>query len=348
MTLQPVLPWWLLIPVIVAMLVLPGWRALERRRGTRAGIRRAVLVLLLFAAALRPGVPGGSGEAAAADLNVFFVVDTTSSMVAEDYGHAAPRLDGVRQDITAIAGELPGARFSLITFDTAAHVRMPLTTDTSALHTITAILEPQVTFYAKGSSITAAREVLAERLAAARESHPQRPRLVFYLGDGEQTSGKEPEPLKLEDGLAAGGAVLGYGTAVGGRMKENTGQESDGDASYIQDSSGSATREAVSIIDEGRLRDIAAQLDVPYVHRAAGDPVSAMMQKADPGALERAGGDGSLGGRTELYWLFAAGAFVLGLAEAVVIIRQFRELRPASRRHPARRSFEAQAEEAAR
>ncbi|WP_461186909.1 vWA domain-containing protein [Arthrobacter sp. Z4-13] len=347
MTLQPILPWWLMVPVIAAMLVLLGWKVfLEPQRGTRVEVRRAVLVLLLFAAALRPGLPGGSGAAATADLNVFFVVDATSSMVAEDYGNGAPRLDGVRQDILAIAGELPGARFSLITFDTKAHVRMPLTTDTSALQTITSILEPQVTFYAKGSSITAARDVLAERLAAARESHPGRPRFVFYLGDGEQTSGKEPEPLKLEGGLVAGGAVLGYGTAGGGRMKENTGQESDGDAPYIQDSSGSATRDAVSVIDEGRLREIAAQLDVPYVHRAAGDPVSAMMQEAGPGELERPAGESSLGGRTELYWLFAAAAFVLGLAEAVGIIRQFRELRPASRQHPAPRS--SAAKEAAR
>lgn len=342
MTLQPILPWWLLVPVIAATLVLLGWRVfLERRRGTRIEVRRAVLVLLLFAAALRAGVPGGSATAATADLNVFFVVDTTSSMVAEDYGNAGPRLDGIRRDMMGIAQELPGARFSLITFDDTAHVRMPLTTDTSALETITSILEPQVTAYAKGSIITAAREVLAERLAAARESHPERPRLVFYLGDGEQTSGKEPEPLKPGDGLVAGGAVLGYGTPGGGRMKENTGQESDVDAPYIQDSSGSATRDAVSVIDEGRLREIAAQLGVPYVHRAAGDPVSAMMLKAGPGAPERTAGDGSLDGRTELYWLFAAGAFGLALAEAVGIIRQFRELRPASQRQPAARPAEA-------
>ncbi|WP_104045178.1 vWA domain-containing protein [Arthrobacter sp. ZGTC412] len=347
MTLQPILPWWLLVPAITATLVLLGWRVfLERRRGTRVEVRRAVLVLLLFAAALRPGVPGGSATAATADLNVFFVVDTTSSMVAEDYGNAGPRLDGIRRDMMGIAQELPGARFSLITFDDTAHVRMPLTTDTSALETITSILEPQVTAYAKGSSITAAREVLAERLAAARESHPERPRLVFYLGDGEQTSGKEPEPLKLGDGLVAGGAVLGYGTPGGGRMKENTGQESDGDAPYIQDSSGSATRDAVSVIDEGRLREIAAQLEVPYVHRAAGDPVSAMMLEANPGALERTTGDGRHSGRTELYWLFAAGAFGLGLAEAVGIVRQFRELQPASQRHAAPRS--ADVKEAAR
>jgi Ca-activated chloride channel family protein len=294
----------------------------------RAWLRRGLLVALLFVALLRPGLPGGSAEAAASDLNVFFVVDTTTSMVAEDYGQGKPRLDGVRQDVMAIAEQLPGARYSVITFDTDGHVRMPLTTDTLALDTITSVLEPQVTSYAKGSSITAAREVLAERLVAARDTHPDRPRLVFYFGDGEQTSSQEPGPLQLDVGLVGGGAVLGYGTPAGGRMKENTGRASDGgaeDAPYVQD--GGA--DAVSRIDEGRLRTIASQLGVPYVYRSAGDPAEPMMQQARPGVLEHTQDAASLPGRTELYWVFAGGAFALALLEASNLIRRFRELRPA-------------------
>ncbi|MBX7444492.1 VWA domain-containing protein [Arthrobacter sp. MAHUQ-56] len=291
--------------------------------------RRAAIVLLVLAAALRPGLPGGTAEAASRDLNVFFVVDTTTSMVAEDYGAGAPRLDGVRKDIMDIAKELPGARFSVITFDTSAHVRMPLSTDTLALQTITDVLEPQVTAYAKGSSITAARQVLAERLTAARDSHPGRPRLVYYLGDGEQTSGREPEALNPGGGLVDGGAVLGYGTAAGGRMKVNTGMEDDagaadgGDGQYVQDTGGGA---AVSVIDEGRLRTIAGQLNVPYVHRAAGDAVSPMMQQAHPAAAVHTQEDGSLATNAELYWILAAGAFLLALPEGVVIVRQLRRL----------------------
>ncbi|GGI80384.1 vWA domain-containing protein [Pseudarthrobacter scleromae] len=360
MTLQPVLPWWLLLPLIAAAVAVLVWqlrrpgnsRHQRGRAGRRAGVRHTMLVLLLVGASLRPGLPGGTAQAATADLNVFFVVDTTTSMVAEDYGNAEPRMAGVRKDIAAIAEELPGARFSVITFDTAAHVRMPLTTDTLALDTITSVLEPQVTAYAKGSSITAAREVLSERLSLARQSHPGRLRLVFYLGDGEQTSAKAPAPMDLEDGLVAGGAVLGYGTAGGGRMRENTGEEYDdgstpgGDASYLRDSSGDGAGYALSRIDEGRLQQIAGQLGVPYVHRSAGNSAAPMLQDARPaaldaGALTNAGQDGSLAARTELYWIPAAGAFVLGLWELVLLLRQSRELRsipagPPSRTAPSR------------
>ncbi len=296
---------------------------------TRAWLRRGLLVALLLLAMVRPGLPGGTAQAATSDLNVFFVVDTTTSMVAEDHGNGTPRMVGVRQDIMAIAAELPGARFSVLTFDTKGHIRMPLTTDTLALETITSVLEPQVTAYAKGSSISAARQVLAERLAAARDSHPERPRLVFYLGDGEQTSSTAPEPLGMGNGLVSGGAVLGYGTPAGGRMKENTGAESDGGAResrYVQDAEG---RDAVSVIDEGRLREIASQLQVPYVHRAAGDPAAPMLQQARPGTAESAANDASLPGKSELYWVFAAGAFALALVELGVVIRRVRALQPA-------------------
>ncbi|NUT71013.1 VWA domain-containing protein [Pseudarthrobacter sp. C4D7] len=305
------------------------WRMRQAPLRSRAWLRRCALVLLLLAAALRLNLPGGSVPAAATDLNVFFVVDTSTSMVAEDYGNAAPRLEGVRKDIKAIAGQLPGARFSVITFDTTAHVRMPLSTDTLALETIADVLEPQVTAYARGSSITAAGKVLSERLDAARGSRPGRPRLVFYLGDGEQTSGTEPAALKVDGGMVSGGAVLGYGTPGGGRMKENTGMEDDAGTAgtrrgYVQDNRPGSTGDALSMIDEGRLRSIAGQLGVPYVHRAAGDPVADMMRQARPGSAERADEDGVVAAGTELYWIFAAGAFLLALPEGTAILRQLR------------------------
>lgn len=332
---------------VVAALVLCSvlWQLERVRLRRRAWLRRCAVVLLLLAALLRPALPGGTVQAATADLNVFFVVDTTTSMVAEDYANGMPRMEGVRKDIMAVAEELPGARFSLITFDTTAHVRMPLSTDTLALETITDVLEPPDTSYAKGSSITAARQLLFEQLAAARDSHPGRPQLVYYLGDGEQTSGQEPESMSPGSGPVAGGAVLGYGTAGGGRMKENTGDYNGGGTrgadttppagNYVQDTRPGSSGDALSVIDEGHLRTIAAQLGVPYVHRDAGAPVADMMRQAHPGTTER-GDDGQVAAGTEAYWIFAAGAFLLALPEAVGLLRQLRGL-PGTGRKEARR-----------
>ncbi|WP_066291896.1 vWA domain-containing protein [Arthrobacter sp. B6] len=336
MTLHPVLPGWIMLPLIAAVVLFLGGQITRARRrdaardpgAVRDWLFRGILVLLVLGAALRPGIPGGSTDAATADVNVFFVVDTTSSIAAEDYGDSLPRLQGVRQDVRAIAAELAGARFSLITFDTNAAVRMPLTTDTSALDTLVTVLEPQVAAYSKGSSVTVAAKLLGERLRAARENNPERPRVVFYFGDGEQTSGKAPAPMRVDTGLVSGGAVLGYGTAGGGRMKENTGPGPDHGAGYIPDRRGGTGQDALSVMDEGQLRQIAGDLGVPYVHRSAGDATAPMLQEANPGTLRRGEGDGNFEGRMELYWILAAGAFVLALRETVLVLRQLRELRP--------------------
>jgi Ca-activated chloride channel family protein len=335
MTFQPVGPWWIMSLLALAALGFLGWTVVTKRssRGdVRGWLFRGGLIVLLILAALRPGFPGGSVRSAATDLNVYFVVDTTSSIAAEDYGNAMPRLDGVRRDIGVIAQELAGARFSLITFDTQAVVRMPLTTDTSALDTLAAVLSPQVTAYSKGSSVTVAQTVLNERLRAARDSHPERPRIVFYLGDGEQTSSKPPGPMRVDSSLVSGGAVLGYGTEQGGKMKENTGLSPSQGEGYVRDRSGGTSTDAVSRIDEAKLADVAAQLGVPYVHRADGDAVAPMMQAAKPGALKETAE--SLEGRVELYWVPAFAVFLLALWETMLVLRQLRDLKPARRVRP--------------
>ncbi|WP_426297938.1 vWA domain-containing protein [Arthrobacter sp. R-11] len=312
LTFAPVLPWWLIAAAALAVVV-PAAMALHRKRGgrpVRFAVLRSTALLLLLAAALRPGWPGGDARAATAELDVFFVVDSSTSMAAEDYGNAAPRLEGVRNDITAIARELAGAKFALITFDGAAGVRMPLTQDADALAAAVEVLQPQAALYAQGSSVTIAGPLLEERLTAAKVRHPGRPTVVFYLGDGENTSPKQgAAELGIEPGLVAGGAVLGYGSREGGRMRDVA-----GDGAYLEENTDGGRRDALSRIDEGQLRRIADGLGVPYVHRDAGDAIGAALGKARPGTLNTTTDeDGE--GRTELYWIFALLAFAAALPE---------------------------------
>ncbi|MDZ4092682.1 MAG: hypothetical protein U1D68_15900 [Arthrobacter sp.] len=96
MTLNPILSWWVMGPLAAAIVLGLGWVLFHSRQqpapsgdaGIRGWLVRGGLVLLLLLAACRPGIPGGTVQAAATDLNVFFVVDTSSSIAAED--HAQP------------------------------------------------------------------------------------------------------------------------------------------------------------------------------------------------------------------------------------------------------------------
>ena len=270
MIFEPLLP-----PVVVALLAAmrlfvtvraslrapgPGARALW------AG--RILLVLMCLVMLLRPGVPGVPARIASSGLDVLLVVDTTASIVAEDWDGDRPRLDGVRDDVETIIRAYPGARFGLITFDAEASMRMPFSHDTTALGSAMDVIAPEVTESSRGSSIGAAHALVAQTLRSAAETGQGQARMVFYFGDGEQTADSGAESFAEAAAFTDGGLVLGYGTAEGGPMRQNSGGLGDDeDAEYIQ-YRGEA---ALSVIDEEALRTIAAELGVEYRLRDAAE-----------------------------------------------------------------------------
>ena len=336
MSVLPVVPWPVLLVLVVAGLAAVWWNPTSR---TTPGESRAThwrltaAVALLGLAALRPGVPGDQAETTAANLNVYFVVDTTSSIIAEDYGEDRPRLEGVASDIAAIATALPGARYSVVTFDQDARVRLPLTTDTNALDAALQTLLPEAAEYSRGTSVTEANDRLRTLLEQARTRSPERGRVVYYLGDGEQTALGAPAPFDIDTRLINGGAVLGYGTTEGGRMKA-TRSRFDGAGEYLKDPT--TGEDARSVISEQTLRQIADQLGLPYVHREAGDSIAPALAGVD---LERFGTSEQIEKqkvmtRRELYWLpllgvAAIAAWEVGAgATALAQTRRRKEARP--------------------
>lgn len=260
---------------------------------------RFVLLLACIGLVLRPGIPGGNAQTLATDTDIVLAVDTTASIVAEDWNGDEPRLTGVREDIAAIVAAYPGARFSLITFDRDAQVRLPLTTDTTALTSALEVLQPEVTAYSAGSSIGVAADVLRSSLQQAADSAPDRSRMVFYFGDGEQTVSGAPESFSSSSQYVDGGAVFGYGTAEGGPMRITTGTLGDSTVEYIEYQG----EQALSVIDEANLETIADELGVGYEHREAGTTPS--LPEA-PTTTVNYSDSGETGSLIELYWIFAA------------------------------------------
>jgi Ca-activated chloride channel family protein len=303
MTLLPVMSVGALVLAAVVALGLVWWPQPGAQPGLATRARRTVLVAAILVASVRPGLPGAEVRASATDLNVFFVIDTTTSSMAEDFG-SDPRMAGMRADITALSGRMAGARFALITFDHTAVLRMPLTSDGAAVASAAETLLPETSAWSRGSSVTVAGPLLGKTLARVAQTHPERARLVFYLGDGEQTSGKAPDALGVDPALVNGGAVLGYGTSTGGQMHETGVPGSRADAGWLLDPN--TGKPALSVIDETQLGSIAAQLGVPYLHRSPGDSIDAVLDQVDLSGLDRVsvGEDGPLSGsREEFYWI---------------------------------------------
>jgi Ca-activated chloride channel family protein len=324
---QPVLNVFLLALLcapVAALAVIALTKAKGRDRALWA--MRLVMLLACFVMFLRPGIPGGATETLATDTDIVLVVDTTASIVAEDWNGDEPRLDGVRADVQAIVDEYPGARFALITFDASADLRMPLTTDTTALVSSLEVLRPEVTSQSRGSSIGIANQLLTDTLSNAAEASPDRSRMVFYFGDGEQTVTSPPEPFDGSEKLTDAGAVLGYGTAEGGPMRLTTGGVDGSSSEYIEYQGANA----LSVIDEANLEAIAADLGVEYQHRTAD---AELTLPGAPSTTTSYAESGSVGTVTELYWIAALVVVALlgvELARASMLVARLRLLRAPS------------------
>ncbi|WP_052460961.1 VWA domain-containing protein [Microbacterium gorillae] len=324
MIFTPVLHPLLLVPLAVLVIGAAVW-ALVRARGTDRALwaGRVALVVLCVLALLRPGLPGGTTQTLATDTDIVLMVDTTASSVAEDWDGEHPRLDGIRADVQKIIDHYPGARFALITFDASPQLRLPLTTDTNAVISSMDVLRPEVTDSSRGSSIGIAANLLTETLKNAASSSHDRSRMVFYLGDGEQTVSSSPESFASSKTFVDGGAVLGYGTAAGGRMRMTTSwAQSDPNPGYITYEG----KDARSVIDEKNLGTIAEQLGVEYEHRTADAALSLPRPPTTTVSYSAAGETGSV---IELYWIPVLAIILLlafEVARATMLVTRMRGL----------------------
>ena len=327
-TVDPTMPIALIAVSGALMFVFAIYRMAAARgfRGRISGFLRVLMVLLAVIVVLRPIIPADNvSPVVSSDVEVYFVVDTTTSMAAEDVGgevdgRPGTRLDGVKNDIEQLCAALTGAQFSLTTFDSVASQRVPLTRDQSALVSASRAITPEISGYSRGSSIDEALPLMTEILRRAQSERPDSRRVLFYFGDGEQTrTSQEPADFSVVAPLLDGGAALGYGTLSGGAMRIFDGFADDdpsNDVAYLADPA--TGEQALSTIDETNLRTIASQLGVGYLYRAAGEPIAQAVAGIEVEAPTATPGSPSIAG--ELYWVAAIGLALLLLGELVRIV----------------------------
>ena len=281
--------WPLVVAVAVLLAAALAWSARWRLRGDAdpgsrwTWGRRVVLAVVTVLIMAGPSV-SVTQTRPMSNLEVYLVVDRTGSMAAEDWAGGpdnggGTRLDGVRQDLGAIRDAFPAARFSIIALDSAAARELPLTTDIDAVTSWIASLQQEPTTRSNGSSLERALPQLSQDLRSSSENSPEAARLVYVLSDGEATDNGSGASDAAAAGLSwselgsmvDGGAVLGYGTPEGGRMREfEVGRTPDPDAEpkYIADPG--TGQPAISVPDASELQTVASGLGVPYFQRTGG------------------------------------------------------------------------------
>lgn len=273
MIVKPIIPIWIMAIICVGLI------ALKRKR-LAAFIRQIIMVVLLFMINLNICFTDGKTNITTkkTDAHVLFVIDTTLSMKAEDYDGNKERMEGVKAECEHIIDELPGAKFSVITFNNTAQIESPFSSNSIHTKNIIKSLAFPSEDCAAGTDLRDCVKIVENRLDSCLKSDNKKNIYLFYISDGELTAenAKLPSFEKISDYIK-GGAVLGYGTEKGGKMyieSEENGREV---LTYYDDEF--EKHEAVSKIDETNLQKIASDMNVSYFHMEKGNEADTVISK---------------------------------------------------------------------
>lgn len=295
MIINPIIPIWFMAIICIALVIC-------KRKGKFAYIRQIIMIILLFMINLRMMIPTDvEVSTKRIDANVFFVIDNTISMAANDCADGTTRMDALKADCNNITGSLSGARFSLITFANISKLVFPLTESTSFVNSCIKGIGVTNELYAKGSSMNICKDMLVELVKAAHEKNTGKV-IVFFISDGEITNGDTLDSFKKAAKYIDGGAVLGYGTSKGGNMYIKD-YFSD-DLVAIEDKSEYPYEKAVSKIDEENLKAIAKDMDIEYINMTTENKLDMVIDNIKKDTALLGDEDSRLDGYKDIYFIF--------------------------------------------
>ena len=329
MIFRPIVSLWVLAIFFIACVALCVWGARRRAMSSRVNLVRRLLIVSLMTFMLAGPSIKQESHSTTSDVELWFVIDRTGSMAAEDYGpDRLPRLDGVKADVATIVDHMPAARFSIFTWDRDIERVLPVTSDIGAIDSYMQIMGQELSSSSQGSSLARPVSDLRSYLTKAQESRGGNSRYVVVMGDGENTEDASQGVWDWRSVAEAcdGALVIGYGTAEGGRMKARSLDQSQ--SGYIPDPQ-DPSRDGISSADEGALREVASQLGADYVHSPDnGSIIDHAAQFNSEGKLISESRD-----TVEVYryyvWPFALVFAVLLAWEASAIVARMRKMRRA-------------------
>ncbi len=320
MTFRPIFPTEILLVVFGLFFAMTAFLVIRNRSNTPDKIftlmRLTIIYVLTLVIGLRPVLVETKYEFATKNLDVLFVVDNTISMWAQDYNGKKERMKGVTSDAGIIIDELAGSNFGLVTFDDTSHVLSPFTQDMQYIKDLFDTFKSPDSYYARGSDLSKPyQDVEALLLSSSRKEN--RKTIVFYMSDGEITNGKELRDYSELAQYIDAGAVLGYGSETGGKMKDTYGYD------YVYDYG--EHKDAISRIDETNLQKVAEDLGLTYMNMNSGNVALRgaveVIKESSKTVIET--GEGAEI-QTDIYYWFAIPLALMLLVELWYIVRRGR------------------------
>lgn len=318
MSIRPIFPVFIMIVILAALVGATAYILFRNKNNLLdkifSMVRLGIIYVLIFIIGLRPVTVKTDYEFAMKNLDVMIVVDTTISMWARDYDGSKERMKGVVADIQGITKTLAGSNFALVTFDDRAKVLSPFTQDFGYINDLTDNLKSPDRSIASGSDMSIPYHDI-EALLVSSSKKEGRKTIVFFMSDGEITNNKELISYADLAQYVDGGAVLGYGSDQGGKMKDDSG--------FIYDYK--SKQDALSKIDEDNLKKIAEDLGVDYLNLNSGaNSLNGLVQMIKDGSaivIEKSDGAEVY---EDTYFYFAIALAVMLLVELFYVIRRER------------------------
>ena len=287
-------------------------------------INRILILILLLIISQRPMLRDQDDVAYVLNLDVVFVIDTTVSMNSVDVNNGT-RLDEVKKVSKNIMEEFPGSKFAVITYNNDAYIKYPFTDDYAVIEDVIDALKIVEPNYAIGSSLSLPTEYLKMLLESAESNSnlhdEKRRKIVFFMGDGELNNAEKIN-TNLDDytgleSLIDNGAVLGFGTVEGGKIKitESIKMKNLVDsAGYLLDNSKKPPVAAISKMNEDNLRDLSSKLGIDYINENSTDLLNEKIKEIKNDVNEEEDEDEAKNDK-DLYYYFSMASLVLLLYE---------------------------------
>lgn len=311
MIVNPIIPIWLMAVISVAFLLV--WR-----KGWAAFIRQLLLVILIFVINLRPMIKVENIQQKTLNMDVLFVIDNTISMFAEDMDHDARRMDVVKEDCEYIMDQLPGARYSVISFCNEAQRLTPYTTDREMVMLAIESLNATSKYYAQGTELG----VVPDTIKDAIDGDGENAHIVFFISDGESNAKRDNPNFEALRKYIDSGAVLGYGTKQGGPMQVYSYYDSDDTEYLYYYDDDNNYRKAISKIDERSLKDIATAMGLTYVHMEDQNDIDAVLGEISSMRYEFIADGETTEGYADIYFYFLIPLVVILGVDCICIKRK--------------------------
>ncbi len=260
MIIKGIIPIWLmLIFCIISSLFV--WKTNHSKNNL---IRKEIIILLVFVMNLRIMIEGTNSQKATNNLDILFVIDNTISMIAEDYQGNNTRLQGIKETTEYIVEKLGGARFSVMTFNDRVNLLTPYTRDLNITNEALETINVASKIYAKGSTLNIVLDDMKKQLESSDKTD-DRVSILFFISDGEITNEDKLKSFSSIQKYVQNGAVLGFGTEQGGKMKI---KDYDDKYTYLEDYTTASypIPKAISRIDENNLKTVASDIGIDYIY----------------------------------------------------------------------------------